>query len=348
MSVVRSVALIDAPQIRQNRLEELRIRLKDPFTSSYAALELEALGPQNDVLEILREGMNSSDVQVKFYSAEALAFLDQSDCAPVLAKIAKEEDAMRGPALGALAALDDINSYEVLLDLMRSGSFETRYSSFRALWYMRPNDPIARGITLGKDEFTLHYIESDPPNLIHITKDTRPEITLFGRDIKMNTPLLLDVGKNIMLKSDGDDKIEVSKFSIDEPDQKRTISTDMAEVIKTVADLGATYPDIVEMIQNSVSTGCITCKVLVNAVPKGERFYQHKGASKSSDDSDSNSNVNDESESPVSDEDMKIAGETPMSEAPAVKIDKEDLEPETTDSKRHKRLSDPKPWYKFW
>ena len=255
---------------------------------------------------------------------------------------------MRGPALGALAALDDINSYEVLLDLMRSGSFETRYSSFRALWYMRPNDPIARGITLGKDEFTLHYIESDPPNLIHITKDTRPEITLFGRDIKMVTPLLLDVGKNIMLKSDGDDKIEVSKFSIDEPDQKRTISTDMAEVIKTVADLGATYPDVVEMIQNGVSTGCISCKVLVNAVPKGERFYQRKGTSKSSDAPDADSNADDEQSPPVSDEDMKIAGETPMSETPAVKIDKDDLEPESSNSKRHHQLSDPKPWYKFW
>ena len=31
-----------------------------------------------------------------------------------------------------------------------------------------------------------------------------------------------------------------------------------------------------------------------------------------------------------------------------IKIDKEDLEPETTDSKRHERLSNPKPWYKFW
>ncbi len=352
MSVVRAVALIDAPQVRLKRLEELRVRLKDPFTTSYAALELEALGPQGDVLEILREGMKSSDVQVQFYSAEALAFLDQSDCAPVLAKIAKEQDAMRGPALGALSALDDINSYEVLLDLMRSGSFETRYSAFRALWYMRPNDPIARGITLGKDGFTLHYIESDPPNLIHITKDTRPEITLFGRDIKLSTPLLLDVGKNIMLKSDGDDKIEVSKFSIDEPDQKRTISTDVAEVIKTVADLGATYPDVVEMIQTGVSTGCITAKVLVNAVPKGERYYRVKDTSKSSGGADDpiDGDSHSESEPPVSEEDMKIAGETPLSETPEVKIDKEDLEPETTDrnSKRHNKLSNPKPWYWPW
>ena len=116
--------------------------------------------------------------------------------------------------------------------------------------------------------------------------------------------------------------------------------------------MGATYPDVVEMIQTGVSTGCITAKVLVNAVPKGERYYRVKDTSKSSGgvddpiDGDSHS----ESEPPVSEEDMKIAGETPLSETPEVKIDKEDLEPETTDrnSKRHNKLSNPKPWYWPW
>lgn len=350
MAVIRAVALVDNEQVRLKRLGELRIRLKDPFTSAYAALELEAMGAHDDVLDILREGMNSSDVQVQFYSAETLAFLDQSECAATLARIAKQEDALRGQALGALAALDDINSYEVLIDLMKSGSYETRYSAFRSLWYMRPGDPIARGENMGRNEFTLHYVESESPNLIHITKDTRAEIVLFGSNIKFNTPLLLDVGKNIMLKSDGGDVIEVSKFSVNEPDQKRTISSDVADVIRTVSELGATYPDVVEMIQAAVANGTITTKVLVNAVPKSGRVYRTriKSSGDSAETESAGENVQDNSIDEVSDEDRRLAGETPPEDAKPDKIEKEHQEETDTDTHGHQKLSNPKPWYKLW
>ena len=66
-----------------------------------ASLQLEAIG--NEAIGTLKQGLQSSDPEVRFYAAEALAYLDQPEAAAPLAEAAKNESAFRWHALTALA-----------------------------------------------------------------------------------------------------------------------------------------------------------------------------------------------------------------------------------------------------
>ena len=45
----------------------------------------------------------------------------------------------------------------------------------------------------------------------------------------------------------------VSKFVVGQPDQKRTVSTKIDESIRAIVELGGTYPDVVQALQQAKS-----------------------------------------------------------------------------------------------
>ena len=83
---------------------------------------------------------------MKFYAAEALAYLDDTAAAGVLAEVARNEPAFRVNALAALSAMDDASAYEGLRSLLEVKSAETRYGAFRALWAMNQHDALLHDI----------------------------------------------------------------------------------------------------------------------------------------------------------------------------------------------------------
>ena len=182
LQVVRSVALFESPQEQLERLELLERQLLDPVTSAQAALRLEAIG--KDAVRILKKGLESNDAEVRFYSAESLAYLDQSCAVPVLAEAVKSEPAFRAYALTALCALNDVHAADALRDLFDVSSAETRYGAFRALWAMNERDPQLRGEHLS-DKFWLYVVPSAGPPMVHVTHSYRPEIVLFGEESKI-------------------------------------------------------------------------------------------------------------------------------------------------------------------
>ena len=129
--VVRAMALRESPVQQQARIQLLERQLLNPITSSQSALRLEAIG--NPAIEILRKGLQSSVEEVRFYSAEALAYLDDRSAAEPLGDLAREVPAFRAYALTALSAMDDYAAYEALRELLHTSSAETRYGAFRAL-----------------------------------------------------------------------------------------------------------------------------------------------------------------------------------------------------------------------
>ena len=84
--IVQNIALGESPSDRVRRLEQLDRKLLEPATSAAAALQLEAIG--KEAVRILRKGLASGDAEVRFYSAEALAYLDEATAADVLADTA--------------------------------------------------------------------------------------------------------------------------------------------------------------------------------------------------------------------------------------------------------------------
>ncbi len=129
LRVVRSIPLRESASEQALRVGLLERQLLDPITSATAAVRLEALG--HDAVTALAKGIASSDAEVRFYAAEALAYLDENEAAVPLARAAREEPAFRANALAALSTINDMAAHDELVSLLEVPSSETRYGAFR-------------------------------------------------------------------------------------------------------------------------------------------------------------------------------------------------------------------------
>ena len=274
MRVVRNIAIDEKPAQRLARLQLLKTQLLDPVTSATAALRLEALGG-DEAIATLKVGLRAEDPEVRFYAAEALAYLDVTDAVSILAQVAREEPAFRVHALAALSAMDDGAAYDSLRSLLKVKSAETRYGAFRAMTAMAPGDAYLRGKDMA-GMFTFHVLDVEGPAMIHATNSHHAEIVLFGTDHQLRLPLVLDAGPKILVNGLSGGQIKVSHFGAST--QQRTVSTEVGEVIHAVVELGGTYPDVVQMLQQAKESGALSSRFRVNALPEGGREFVKEGS----------------------------------------------------------------------
>ena len=271
VQVVRAVALRQSETHRRERLKTLQGQLLDPITSARAALQLEAIGKQG--IEPLKVGIRSADPEVRFYSAEALAYLDDSTAAAVLSEIARDQPAFRVFALTALGAMDDYDSREELHNLLHVSSAETRYGAFRALSNRDPADPVIAGEELGNN-FSYHLIDTAGPPMIHVTRSHRQEVVLFGGQQRLGTiRTMIEAGNRIMLKTNHEGEIVLSKFIPNKPDAQLTRSNLVDDVIRAIAELGGTYPDVVQALYEAKKAGALDSRLEIDALPEAGRTY---------------------------------------------------------------------------
>jgi flagellar basal body P-ring protein FlgI len=285
MQIIRNIAIDESPTSLQARLLFLEQQLGDPLTAATAAMRLEAIG-NDEAKEILRQGTKSVDPEVKFYAAEALAYLDDTAAVDVLAEAARNEPAFRVNALAALSAMDDAMAYDALRSLLEVNSAETRYGAFRALWAMNENDPFLRNEYLG-NRFHYHLLDVPGPDMIHVTRSHLPEVVVFGSDQHFQLPLVVDAGKSILVNGQGDGKITVSRFVPGAEPRKREVSTRVDEVIRAIVDLGGTYPDVVQALQQANAEGALASRFEVDALPEPGRRYDRDVKQASADDGES-------------------------------------------------------------
>jgi flagellar basal body P-ring protein FlgI len=282
MELVRNVAVDESPVARQDRLRFLERQLGDPLTAAMAAIRLEAIG-DDEAKAILRQGAQSADLEVRFYSAEALAYLDDTTAVKPLGEVARHEPAFRVNALAALSAMDDVMAYDTLRSLLEARSAETRYGAFRALWAMNNHDPFVRGEKLG-DQFHYHVIDVAGPPMLHVTQSYLPEVVLFGENQEFRLPLVLDAGRKIMVNGLSDGKITISKFAAGAEPQQRVTSNRVDEVIRAIVELGGTYPDVVQALQQAKASGALVSRFEVDALPEPGRAFDRKAANFSTED----------------------------------------------------------------
>ncbi|MDZ4658828.1 MAG: flagellar basal body P-ring protein FlgI [Bythopirellula sp.] len=264
MRVVRNLAIDESPSELQARLELLKKQLLDPVTAADAAIRLEAIG-SDQAREALLEGIKTDDPEVRFYAAEALAYLDVTEAVEPLVYVAREEPAFRVHALAALSAMDDGAAYDGLKSLLKVKSAETRYGAFRAMTAMAPTDGLLQGEDLN-GKFKLHLMDMGGDPLIHVTSSHRPEVVFFGLDHELKLPLVLDAGPNILVNGLSGGQIKVSNFG--ETTQQRIVSTNVEDVIRAVVELGGNYPDVVQMLQQAKQSGALESRFRVNALPE--------------------------------------------------------------------------------
>lgn len=287
LQVIRSVAFRETPVSQRVRMQKLHDELLTPETADGAALQLEAIG--KDAIPILQTGLKSPVMEIRFHAAMALAYMEDASSLPVLAEAAKSEPAFRVFAFAAMSTVDDAQSHLLLRELMSNEVAETRYGAFRSLWTLDKNDPFIRGLPMGmpsadeplegsKDtphpQWHLHVLQTEGPPLVHCTLRTRPEVVLFGAGQEFVPPLILSAGRSVMLTSQpGSQTISITKFAPDQPDVRKEVSLKIADVLLAVDELGATYPDVVNMLAQASDQRNLPVKLETDALPESGRSY---------------------------------------------------------------------------
>jgi len=270
LQLIRALPISESAPERMQRIAVLQNKLLVPATSADAALQLEAIGSEG--VDALLQAIASQDPEVRFYAAEALAFLDRREAAEPLGQIARDQPAFRVFALSALSTMQDYAAYEQLHNLLSASSAETRYGAFRAMWAMNAKDPFIRGESPG-GQFYYHVLDVTGPPMIHITHSRLPEIVMFGPGQQFVTPLALNAGNAIMVTSSGGNEIAVSKYTVRDGDQRRTVSPQVDEVIRAIVELGGTYPDVVQALQEGKAGGALASRLEIDALPQAGQVY---------------------------------------------------------------------------
>lgn len=286
VQVIRQIAINESPVEQRERMERLRKSLLVPQTAGKSAMELEAIG--SEAILILKEGLKSPSAEVRFYSADSLAYLGDGSGSKELAAAARDEEAFRVFALAALATLDDPVTRELLNELMTKPtveatetgtrevwSDETRYGAFRTLWTIDPTDDHLRGESMHENSYHLHVIKGDSEPLVHLTTHRVPQVVVYNQELRLRTPISLTAGRHIMITApSGSDTVTISRFVANEPDQQVVCSTRLVEVIRAVSRLKATYPDVAQMLVQAERQSNLMGRLALDALPYAGRIYR--------------------------------------------------------------------------
>src|SRR6185436_8178017 len=108
--------------------------------------------------------------------------------------------------------------------------------------------PFLNGELLNKGEFALHCIASDGEPMVHLSTHRVPEVVLFDDQQRLRTPLTLWAGRHILLTAPaGSDEVTISRIAVGEDRQVKS-STRLDDIIRAVARLDASYPDVAQML----------------------------------------------------------------------------------------------------
>ena len=275
IQVIRSIALKESDIAQQVRIERLKEELHDPRTCERASLKLEAIGKRG--VETLKTGLKHPSEEIQFHSAVALAYLEDASGVDVLAKAARDEPAFRVFALVALSVIEDAQAFVKLRELLSDPSAETRYGAFVALRALDPHDPFVRGEIMDS-AFRLNVLDVEGDSMIHFRRRKEQEIVVFGREHSFEFPLIVRAGKDIMVTGrSGDEFLTVSKITLGETERKK-IPNDAVALIRTVSDMGASYPDVAQLLIEAHQQKNLSCRLEMDALPKAGRIYHRKSS----------------------------------------------------------------------
>ncbi len=271
LQIIRNIAFRETDIAKRVRMEKLSEQLNIAKTSEKAALQLEAIG--NDAIPTLLQALKNPSLEVRFHASVSLAYLEEPEGVRHLAQAAKEEPAFRIFAFAALASVDDAEAHLALRDLMSGTSAETRYGAFRSLSVLDANDPFILGEKLN-EEFSMHVLDTTGSPLVHLTNRRFAEVVLFNADQEFETPITLEAGDHILITANaGSKKLVVSRYELGKPDQRKELPLTIAGVIRAVTDMGASYPDVAQMLVQADQQGNLPGALEIDALPKAGRAY---------------------------------------------------------------------------
>jgi flagellar basal body P-ring protein FlgI len=271
LQCIRYLMLRETTTERQLRLQKLKEEVLSGPTAARASIELEAIGV--DAIPILQAGLKATELEARFYAAEALAYLGQDGAAPVLREAAEQEPAFRVYALAALAALDNTAAAVELQALLNHASMETRYGAVRALSTMDPHDPAIEAEEL-PGGCLLRIVDSTGEPMIHLTRRKKSEIVVFGADQRFEPPMVCSAGKKFLIKAEpGRSTVTINHFIPGEETERIEVSSCVADVIRALGKLDARYPDIVQLLVEAERQHNLPGTIGIDEMPRAGRTY---------------------------------------------------------------------------
>jgi hypothetical protein len=262
---------------RHGYRQRLADDLLDPARTVEAALRLEALG--HDSIPTLKTALTSKHTLVRFCAAEALAYLGSASCGEELARAA-EEPALRAFALTAMASLDEAVCQVKLQEmLVTAQADEQRYGAFHALQALNENNKEVEGEFLN-DCFWLHHVSPGTQPLLHVTTASKPEIVVFGGEALLKAPFSLLAGDFTVTASEDDQaQCNISRIQLRQASRRKT-SLKVIDIIHTMADMGCSYYEVVDIFRQADACQCLNCPLRFDAVPQAVSVYELAKAGK--------------------------------------------------------------------
>jgi flagellar basal body P-ring protein FlgI len=299
--VIEHLSLVDNSTLRAKRLQDWGADLLDPKKAGKAALRLEGLGA--NAIPTLKEALASTDQQVRFFAAEALAYLGAVEGAETLSRTAIERPEFRSYALKALAAMDQSAGALKLRALMGRPEVELRYGAFDALRSFDETDTFLGAVPLladdpkpqeddvlaiqiddgrrhrrppppREDPFKLYVVDSEGPPMVHISRTRKAEVVIFGKGQKLLPPVVLGGGGALLINAaQGDDRIQISRILPGQPDNRVICSLELDDVIRQAARTGANYPEVVAILSGASAQKNLPGPLMVDALPMPSKAY---------------------------------------------------------------------------
>lgn len=270
-------AIVINPQRRQSQayLQEISDRLKSPSSAAGAALAAEALG-EAAVPTLLAELQNSNQ-EIRFYVAEALAYLDRPEAIAPLQSLVAEVPAFRYPGFVALAGMKHARVNESLEELLNHESLETRYSAMTTLRKRKAVSSRIAGRKLGS--FTLYEVAPPANGLVDgsVVGSLRgqPELVVTGKP-EIQITSFLRAPSGVVAKAVGDDKIEIHRFVVDGEDRHAEVDRSAAGFIVGLAQVGCRYQQVIEMLRIAKDGGALSDQFVMDPLPKPLRTYHRE------------------------------------------------------------------------
>lgn len=198
------VALVQHTTIRPTRPESVAMSVRrsveaNPGFAPAGALRWQALGVKS--LAVIREIYDAPDELVRLGALAAGAKLDDALVIPPLVEMADEGSfESRRQAIELLAGMRIEPRIDAAITRrLDDEDVEIRLAAYDAL--VRRGG-LALDRTFVDDDFILDVVDSQVP-MIYITQSGEPRIVLFGRDLRLRTPLVSQAWSNqLMLKAD--------------------------------------------------------------------------------------------------------------------------------------------------
>ncbi|MBX9681779.1 MAG: flagellar basal body P-ring protein FlgI [Gemmataceae bacterium] len=244
----------------------LKKMLHDPSETIRAALRLEAMG--KDAIPMLKAGLADEHPLVRFACAESLTYLGSTNGVQELATLADQHPPLRAYCLIALASLDESVCRTKLCEMFASDDPELRMGAFQSLKLLDERDPQLNGEQVAQT-FWLHRVAPESDRLVQFSLGKKAEVILFGTDHRLKLPVKIaaGAGSEFIVTSDlGDDRVTISRITVDGQARKQC-SMGLEDVLRTMANMGARYPDIVDFLRNLDEQHCLNCQVKLAVAP---------------------------------------------------------------------------------